>query len=117
MSSGASPEIARSSSCWPLPDTPAMPTISPARTSSSMSLRSTPKGSALARDSPATCSRVSPPSAALAWRGTGSSSPIIIRAIEAGVSLAGTQRPVTRPARSTVAEWQSSRISSSLWLM
>ena len=25
--------------------------------------------------------------------------------------------PVTRPARSTVAVWQSSRISSSLWLM
>jgi len=43
--------------------------------------------------------------------------PIIRRAIEAGVSCAGMHSPVTLPPRSTVAVWQSVRISSSLWLM
>ena len=51
-----------SSSCWPLPETPAMPTISPECTSRWMSLRSVPNGSSDACESPASRSRTSPPS-------------------------------------------------------
>ena len=50
--SGPSPEIAWSSSCCPLPETPAMPTISPECTSRCMSLRSVPNGSSDACESP-----------------------------------------------------------------
>ena len=39
--SGRSPDSAASSSCWPLPETPAMPTISPARTREVDSRRAT----------------------------------------------------------------------------
>ncbi len=48
---------------------------------------------------------------------TGRSSPIIIRARVLGVSWEGVQVPVTLPPRRMVAVWQSSWISSSLWLM
>ena len=41
-------ESAAISSCWPLPETPAMPTISPARTSKPMSDKAVAKGSAWA---------------------------------------------------------------------
>ena len=115
--SGASPEIAYSNSCWPLPETPAMPTISPACTSRWISLRSVPKGSSEACERPASRSLVSPPPVDAPCSQTGRSLPIISRAIEAGVSCEGMQLPVTLPPRSTVAVWQSSWISSSLWLM
>ena len=44
-----SPESACNSSFWPLPATPAMPRISPRRTSKDMSLRSVPNGSSAGR--------------------------------------------------------------------
>ena len=47
----------------------------------------------------------------------GGSLPIIIRDRLATVSRAGSQRPVTLPARITVAREHSVRTSSSLWLM
>ncbi len=40
---GSSPESAAISSCWPLPETPAMPRISPARTSKSIALERGPE--------------------------------------------------------------------------
>ena len=49
--------------------------------------------------------------------GCGRSPPIIIRASDDDDSRRGSQSPVTRPARNTVALWHSARISSSLWLM
>ncbi len=49
---GSSPEMALSSSCWPLPETPAMPTISPLRTSRWMFLRLTPNGSSVGMGQP-----------------------------------------------------------------
>ena len=113
----SSPEMTRSSSCCPLPETPAIPTISPLRTSRWTSLRSVPKGSSEDSESPSSFSRISPPEAGSPCWQTGRSSPIIMRAMDWGVSWAGLQVPMTLPPRSTVAVWQSSWISSSLWLM
>jgi hypothetical protein len=44
-----SPEMAFSSSCWPLPEMPAMPTISPLRSDRQISLSRVPNGSSLRR--------------------------------------------------------------------
>ena len=51
-----SPLSKATSSAWPLPETPAMPTISPPNTSKEMSPRSTPYLSAAAADKPLTSS-------------------------------------------------------------
>ena len=114
---GSSPEMAQRSSCWPLPETPAMPTISPLCTSRFTFLSTTPKGSSGIRERFSRRNRTSPPPVGSPCWKTGRSSPIIMRAMVFGVSCEGAQVPVTRPARSTVALWQSSWISSSLWLM
>jgi len=113
---GSSPEIAASSSCWPLPDTPAMPTISPCRTSSETPSRATLNRSKLGRWRSRTAS-ASAPSFAGFFSSRGGSAPIIIRERLAVVSWAGSQVPTTWPPRRTVHRWQSARISSSLWLM
>jgi hypothetical protein len=47
----------------------------------------------------------------------GGSAPIINLDKDALLSWRGSTPPVTRPPRSTVHWWHSSRISSSLWLM
>ncbi|MNN29852.1 hypothetical protein D3C81_1434720 [compost metagenome] len=56
-----SPLSKASSSSWPLPATPAMPTISPLRTSRLMSLSEHPNGSGLCQDNPCTSRNASPP--------------------------------------------------------
>ena len=112
----SSPDNAYSSSFCPLPDTPAMPTTSPALTSNSTSIKSTPNWSARGSDRFCTRSTVAP---ACAGRcsSAGGSAPIIRRDREALVSSAGLHTPVTLPPRSTVQAVHSARISCSLWLM
>ena len=97
----SSPESAAISSCWPLPDTPAMPTISPALTCSASRDSVVPKGSACGRSSPSTASTTSP-GVAGRLRSAGGSAPIISFDSEALVSCVGSTSPVTRPPRSTV---------------
>ena len=113
---GSSPDSARSSSPCPLPDTPAMPTTSPERTSRPMCARSVPKGSARFRLRLWTLSTAGP---ALSSRSSsaGGSEPIIRRLSEALLSSLGLHTPVTWPPRSTVQAVHSSRISCNLWLM
>ena len=109
----SSPEIAAISSCWPLPETPAMPTTSPARTSNEMSSSAVPNGSSLASERPRTASTTAPGVASRCCS-CGGSAPIIRRERLALVSFDGSTSPVTLPPRSTVQWWQSARISSSL---
>ncbi len=114
----SSPDSAYSSSRWPLPETPAMPTTSPARTCSDDVVQV----HAERVDSRASVEHldVQHRRAGLAPRGAasaGGSAPIIRRLSEALDSSRGSQTPVTLPPRSTVQAVQSSRISCSLWLM
>ena len=76
----SSPDSAASSSCWPLPETPAMPTISPACTSRSHVRRaSTPNWSLPASESPRDLERDSPVAARRRAASCGGSAPIISR--------------------------------------
>ena len=113
---GISPDRAASNSFWPLPDTPAMPTISPLRTARLIERRVMPKGSRVFRVSRSMRSSASPGSRA-SRRHSGRSEPIIIFARLAAVSCFGLAVPVTRPPRNTVALSHKDWISSSLWLI
>ena len=113
---GSSPDSARSSSCCPLPDTPATPKISPARTSKLMLLSSVPKGSSVLSDRSRTSSTTSPTTTARCTS-AGGSAPIMRRERLALLSCRGSTSPITLPPRSTVQRVHSARISSSLWLM
>ena len=74
----SSPDSAASNSCWPLPDTPAMPTISPARTSKLMSVNCVANGWLFGKSSCRTLSMTAP--GVRATRVTaGGSAPIIMR--------------------------------------
>ena len=110
----SSPEIAAISSCWPLPETPAMPTTSPARTSNETASSAVPNGSSLASVRPRTESddAAEVRLAMLQLRRLGADH----QARQAGVAsrCVGSTSPVTLPPRSTVQWWQSARISSSL---
>ena len=119
LSSGArvsSPLKAYSSSRCPLPDTPAMPTISPWRTSKSMGCKFMPKGSRRGKLSCLTAKTTSPGWLLWCTKAEGSL-PIIIWLSEALVSCAGMHSPLTRPLRKTVQWVHKARISCSLWLM
>ena len=61
---GVSPDSASNSSSWPLPATPAMPTISPPRTSSDTSSSATAKGCGFGSDRSLTARRTGASSAA-----------------------------------------------------
>ena len=93
-----SPVSASISSAWPLPATPAMPTISPPLTAISMSSRSTPNCSALGEPE-----AVRPASAPGRWRGDGraaaeaSVAPSIIAASCCALSWRGSQLATTLP--------------------
>ncbi len=113
----SSPDSTRSSSCWPLPDTPARPRISPRRNSSASPARAVPCGVSGARSRPLTRNRAAACSRTARAASRGGSAPIISRDRLALLSWRGSTSPVTRPARSTVQRWHSARISSSLWLM
>ena len=119
LSAGArvsSPEIRAINSPWPLPDTPAMPTISPLRTTSDSACNALPVRSSGCIDKSRTTSMSAPASRA-APVARGGSAPIIRRDRLATVSARGSHTPVSLPPRSTVAREHSERTSSSLWLM
>ena len=82
---GSSPGITRSSSCWPLPETPAMPTISPPRLHLRVEVLQVPPGWVLGLQAEAVDAQ---PDLALAVRlavlEVGRSSPIIIRTMVLG---------------------------------
>jgi len=106
-----------SSSLWPLPDTPARPTISPERSVRPTSCsRVTP--SASRQRSPAASSRTSPP---IAWgrvsRPMATLRPIIAAASAATELSATAVSCTTRPARMTVTRWHSCITSFSLWVI
>ena len=93
-----SPDSAASSSFWPLPETPAMPTISPARTVRRIVARATCRTDRPARSDERVARRARRrPACASRWRGCGRSPPIIMRASDADVSCRGSHVPVTRP--------------------
>ncbi len=111
------PERTSTSSVWPLPDTPATPTISPAATSSETSVsagspwvpvawrsRMRRIGSWAAR--PASAGRSTPKLGR----------PTIIRASSRS-SVWPSTVPTSAPRRSTVIRWLMARTSASLWLM
>ena len=100
---GSSPLSAASNSSWPLPATPATPTISPLRTCRLILLSRVPNGSWVPLLNCITSKKASPPSALAYSVEIGVSSPTIKRAMEAGVSSAGLQLPDTLPPLNTVA--------------
>ena len=108
---GSSPESGPSSSCWPLPETPATPTISPARTARPMPLRLTPKGRAAAR-------RAAHAQHLGAWRAVagaqaGGFGPVIRRARLALVSCVGSTSPTTARRAAPCSGGTGCRISFS----
>ena len=109
----SSPDKAHINSLWPLPDTPARPTTSPARTCRLMPSRSTPNGSCRVRLRPCTDKTTSPGARATCCK-AGGSAPIIKRLSEAFVSSRGSHTPVSFPPRNTVQALHSARISCSL---
>ena len=111
-----SPDSANIISFWPLPDTPAIPTTSPAHTCKLMWSRSQPNWSSRGRLKALTRSTIAPGSLLLC-KSAGGSLPIMRRDNDAFDSLAGLHTPVTRPPRRTVQAVHSARISCSLWLM
>ena len=112
-----SPLSRAASSACPLPETPAMPTISPAWTASETSARSVPKGSSASASRSRNSRRgVGSGRAGSRWV-SGSAEPTISAASFAGEVVLGSAVPATAPARRIVAVSQRSRISSSLWLM
>ncbi len=112
-----SPESASNSSFWPLPATPAMPKISPRRTSNETSLSVVPNGPAAGRSRFRAVSRGAPPLPPLRRESVLTSAPIISCAMLLAVSALGSQVATTLPPRRIVAASQSVLISSSLWLM
>ena len=115
--SGArSPVSASISSVWPLPSTPAMPTISPARTS-----KETPRTFSMPRSSDTwrsrTSSRTSPGSAGAFSTRRSTSRPTIARARDSSVAPSRGTVSIVLPRRSTVMRSAISSTSFSLWLM
>ena len=112
-----SPDSAAISSFWPLPDTPAMPTISPARTVRLMSASDVPNGSSAGSVRSRTTSALRARLRVAMLRMRQVAADHHPRERRRATRGAGRTSPVTLPARSTVALWHSARISSSLWLM
>ena len=114
---GRWPDSASTSSLWPLPETPAMPTISPAFTLMSKPLTAS-RPSSFSAKRPATSS-ITPSCGARARGADGgtTASPIIIAAISR-VETAPTLPPPTRaPRLSTVKSSQNASTSRNLWLI
>ena len=110
--------MAASSSFWPLPEMPAMPIISPRRTSSETSCKALPVGSSGGSDRPRRPAAPPRRAGAATRASRGGSAPIIIRDRLATVSRAGSQTP-GHPARTHAPSpcCTSARTSCSLWLM
>ena len=110
------PMIVSTSSVWPLPSTPAMPSTSPACTTRSTSAsRARPASPASVRPSTRSTSR----SVTVDSRvpGSGSSLPTIISASSRLVTVRGSAVPTLVPRRITVMLSAIARTSSSLWEM
>ncbi len=119
--SGRRPRIRSPSSFCPFPETPATPTISPARM-----VRSSPRsGVSLpeARDQAPRSSKMGPApggregAASAATLGPGSRSPNMSFTRVAASAWSGLGRPATRPWRSTVMRSAQASASRSLWVM
>ncbi len=111
---GSSPSSASSSSDCPLPATPAMPKISPARTVKLIASSPVPKASVPGSDSPSTTNLSAPNARPGAFCTSLRPAPIIFSAIEREVSSLGSQVATTLPARRIVAVSQSALISCEL---
>ena len=98
-----SPESAWNSSFWPLPATPAMPKISPRRTSNEMSLSVVPNGPSAGRSRLRTTRRGAPPPSPARRESVRTSAPIISCAMLLAVSALGSQVATTLPPRRIVA--------------
>src|SRR5918999_792693 len=110
------PEIASTSSCWPLPSTPASATISPARTwSESPRTASSSRSSSTRRSS--TSSAGSPVEGSFFSTCSSTSRPTMSRARLASVDPSAGTVSMRLPRRSTVIRSAISSTSPSLWLM
>src|SRR6266545_1129478 len=115
-SDGARPGSASTSSVWPLPCTPAIATISPARTCSDTSSTARwPRSSRTVR--PSTCRTSSPGVASSLATCSSTERPTIIDASSCSLVSSGTVEPTTLPLRSTVMRSAIGRTSFSLWVM
>ena len=113
---GVMPRIASTSSAWPLPSTPAIPAISPPRTSKdTFRSRRAPASSTAEMFSTSTAARSV--TAAFRVSGVGSSEPTISSARSAAVTSCGFTAATERPWRNTVMASATARTSSSLWSM
>src|ERR671914_1468178 len=110
------PEIASTSSCWPLPSTPASATISPARTwSESPRTASSSRSSSTRRSS--TSSAGSPVEGSFFSTCSSTSRPTMSRARLASVDPSAGTVSMRLPRRRTVIRSAMSSTSPSLWLM
>ena len=113
---GRIPESASMSSLWPLPETPAMPTISPARSSrETWSRRSMPCRSVTVRPSART--RVRPGSAAALSTSTRTLRPTISSASSSRLVSAVLRSATILPPRITETLSVMAMISRSLWVI
>ena len=115
-STGRRPVRASTNSVWPLPCTPAMPRISPARTlKETPSTATRPRSSSTRRSS--TRSTSSPGWAGRLSTVSNTSRPTIMAAREASVAWSGVVVPTSRPARNTLMRSATASTSLSLWVM
>ena len=112
-----SPDRAAKSSLCPFPATPAMPTISPACATRSISFRDWPCRTVDWTDNPRTASSSVSPGGFAPVRTSPTSAPTIRAAISRALRSRGSRVPTTRPPRRMVAERHRRRTSSSLWEM
>ena len=116
LSAGRSPQMVSASSFWPLPATPAMPTISPERTESESLCRASSPLSLSASRSVTT--RRSSPSTAGGFSSVKRTSRPTMRLAHSGLVMPSASTvAIHLPARSTVMRSAMERTSSSLWLM
>jgi hypothetical protein len=108
-----SPVSASISSLWPLPSTPAMPTISPARTSNETPR--TPRGRGRRDDEVSTCSSGSRAARLFSTRSSTSRRPSSARGPPRSRPRAGSSRQLARAEH--VMRSAISSTSFSLWLM
>ena len=110
------PTTASTSSVWPLPSTPAMPSTSPAWIVKSMSLSTArPVESTTSRSRTWSTSRSVTVDSSVP--GLGSSSPTMSSASSCWVTSSGLTEATVVPRRSTVMSSAIARTSSSLWEM
>ena len=114
---GRMPESTSASSVWPLPETPATPTISPACTSSETSWSAGSPWAPLRRDPAHPQARLAArPRSVSCWPTPKVGRPTIMRASSRSSVEPGAV-PTMRPRRMTLTRSLMARTSPSLWLM